>query len=123
MLYALLLATGIAADIPLKDFFRNAEKTAFQLSDDGQWLAYLAPYQNRKNVFGQKGGSPDAARVTDETARDIAGYFWKGNDTIVYTKDFGGDENFHVASVGRDGKNPRDLTPFPKVRAEIVDGL
>lgn len=141
MLNRLILATALAAGvapsvaaarpetaaIPLRDFFRNPEKAMFALSDDGKWLTYLAPYKNRLNLFirpaDAAGEKAPATRITDETARDIAGYFWKGSDTLVYLKDFGGDENFHLVSVGRDGKGLKDLTPFPKVRAEIVDGL
>ena len=46
---------------------------------------------------------------------------WKGNDRLVYAKDFGGDENFHILSVKSDGTGAKDLTPFPKVWARIVD--
>ncbi len=119
-------ASGRAPLIPLRDFFRNPEKTAFAISDDGKWVSYLAPYKNRLNLFVRSATSaPDApaTQLTQETARDIAGAFWKGNDTLVYVKDFGGDENFHLVSVSRDGKKLKDLTPFPKVRTEIVDDL
>ncbi len=46
--------------------------------------------------------------MTAETARDIGGYAWKG-ERLVYVKDFGGDENFHVVSVDRTGDEPRDF--------------
>ena len=36
-------------------------------------------------------------RVTSETARDISGYFWKG-DRILYVKDFGGGVPMGLAS-------------------------
>ncbi len=116
-------ATPPAVPTPMRDFFRNPEKSGFQVSPGGTSLSYVAPYQNRRNVFVQPraGGAP--LRVTEETERDIAGYFWKGDDRIVYVKDFKGDENFHIVSVGKDGKGLRDLTPFPGVRAEIVDLL
>jgi dipeptidyl aminopeptidase/acylaminoacyl peptidase len=61
-------------------------------------------------------------RVTSETARDLSDYFWKG-DRILYAKDFGGDENFHLVSVGLDGKGLKDLTPGPKLTAQVVDLL
>ena len=60
-------------------------------------------------------------RLTSETERDIAGYFWKGPRRIVYLKDFKGDENFHVVAADLGGGTPVDLTPFDKVRAMIVD--
>jgi hypothetical protein len=61
--------------------------------------------------------------LTDETERDVPGHAWKGNERILFVKDFGGDENFHVLSVPIDGGEPRDLTPFEGVKADIVDDL
>ncbi len=31
--------------IPMKDFFRNPEKVDFQLSPNGEYLAFLQPWQ------------------------------------------------------------------------------
>ena len=31
--------------------------------------------------------------------RDLSAYFWKENRTILYVKDSGGDENFHIYAV------------------------
>jgi dipeptidyl aminopeptidase/acylaminoacyl peptidase len=109
--------------IPLRDFFRNPERSGFQVSPDGNSISFTQPYQNRMNVFVQPRAGGEAVRVTSETERDVAGYFWKGSNRIVYLKDFKGDENFHLVAVDADGKNPVDLTPFEKVRADIVDDL
>ena len=109
--------------IPLKDFFRNPEKARYQISPDGSMLSYMSPYEKRMNIFVQRIGSDDSKRITNETARDIGGYFWKGNDHILYLKDFNGDENFHLFRASIDGKETKDLTPFDKVRVEIVDDL
>ena len=35
----------------------------------------------------------------------------------------GGDENYRLYAVGRDGSNPLDLTPFEGVKCDIVDDL
>ena len=110
-----------ATYIPMRDFFRNPQESDHQVSPDGKFISFLAPYERRMNVFVKSpGGTP--ARVTSETARDIADYFWKGN-RILYVKDFGGDENFHVVSVNLEGGDLRDLTPGEKVQAHIVDSL
>jgi len=107
--------------IPLRDFFRNPEQATFQVSPDGNSIAFVQPYQNRMNVFVRPRAGGAAVRVTSETERDVAGYFWKGSRRIVYLKDFKGDENFHLVAVDADGKNLVDLTPFDKVRAMIID--
>jgi len=109
--------------IPLKDFFKNPEKTGYTISPDGEYLAYLAPYENRLNIFVQKIGSEEAIRVTSVTERDIANYFWKGNNRIIYLKDKNGNENFHIFSVDIKGNNHKDLTPFENVKANLIDEL
>jgi dipeptidyl aminopeptidase/acylaminoacyl peptidase len=106
--------------IPLRDFFKNPDKAGHQVSPDGRYISYAAPYARRLNVFVRPIAGGPATRVTSETARDISGYFWKG-ERIVFVKDFGGDENFHVVSVNLEGGDLRDLTPGDKVKADIVD--
>jgi dipeptidyl aminopeptidase/acylaminoacyl peptidase len=113
---------ALAAPPSVQDFFRNPEKAGFSLSQDGKYLGWVAPYQNRLNVFIRPLAGGPEVRVTSETARDISGYFWKG-DRILYVKDFGGDENFHVVSVDLTGKDLKDLTPGDKLRAEVVNDL
>jgi len=109
--------------VPMKDFFKNAEKRSYQLSPDGEYLAFMQPYESRMNVHIQKIGEENIVRVTHATERDISGYFWKGNNRIIYIQDAKGDENFRLFGVDKDGNNPKDLTPFEKVRVGIVDGL
>ena len=109
--------------IPMKDFFRNVEKRSYQISPDGDYLSFMQPVNSRMNVFIQKIGENKTTQVTFATERDIAGYFWKGNNRIIYIQDSKGDENFRLFGVDIDGKNQKDLTPFDKVRAGILDDL
>lgn len=107
----------------VEDFFRNPDKTGYQLSSDGDYFSYLAPYERRMNIFIQPIGSEAVIQITHEKDRNIGGYFWKGNNRIVYVKDSGGDENFKLFAVDKDGKNAKDLTPFDKVKIEMIDAL
>jgi dipeptidyl aminopeptidase/acylaminoacyl peptidase len=114
----------------LRDFFGRPERSFFRLSPDGKILGFMQPYERRENLhvvlLSSEGKAPDfnkARRLTAETERDIEGYFWKGNEHILYVKDFGGDENYHVVSVDVNSGKVEDLTPFQKVRASIVDDL
>ena len=118
--------------IPLRDFFKTPERSYFRLSPDGKFLSFMQPWgegsaEKRKNIFIQtidQSGEPtgEARRLTSETARDIAGYSWKGGSNVLFVKDFGGDENFHVVSASVNG-GVKDLTPFDGVRAEMIDDL
>ncbi len=109
--------------IPMGDFFRNPEKTDFKISPDGQYLSWLAPWERRLNIYVQRFGEARITRVTDATQRDIAGYLWAKNNRLVYLQDTAGDENFRAYAVAAEGGVSKDLTPFPKVRVEILDDL
>jgi dipeptidyl aminopeptidase/acylaminoacyl peptidase len=113
--------TMSAARIPLQDFFKNPAMTGFQISPDGNSISFMQPYRSRMNVFVQSRATGQTVRVTGETERDVDGHIWKGPNRIVYSKDFMGDENYHLVSVDSDGRNLVDLTPFEKVRTEIID--
>ncbi len=113
----------IANQIPLEDFFKNPEKSSYQISPDGSFYSFMAPYKNRMNIFIQKIGDSSATQLTFEEARDIAGYFWPNNEQIVFLKDEAGDENFHLFGVNIDGSNPISFTDFEGVRAQIIDDL
>jgi dipeptidyl aminopeptidase/acylaminoacyl peptidase len=124
---SLLAATALAqtaAPIPMRDFFRNPDRAYFRISPDGKTLSFMQPWERRMNIYVQPAGSTtEPLRITAEKDRDIPNYFWKGPDRVVYTKDFGGDENDHVVVATKDGKELSDLTPFPGVRAQIIDDL
>jgi dipeptidyl aminopeptidase/acylaminoacyl peptidase len=109
--------------IPVEDFFKNPESTGYDLSPDGEHLAFLKPWQNRLNVHVQKIGEEEVTRITSATERDIAGYMWANNERIAYVQDTAGDENFRVYAVDIDGSDFKELTPFEKVRASIIDEL
>lgn len=109
--------------IPLRDFFRNPEKAGYSLSPEGEYFAFLAPWENRLNIFIQKFSETEAKRITSVTDRDLVGYFWASNERIVYARDQAGEENFHLFAVNIDGSNPVDLTPFEGVRAGVIDDL
>jgi dipeptidyl aminopeptidase/acylaminoacyl peptidase len=110
--------------IPMRDFFRHPDRAYYRISGDGKTLSFMQPWERRMNIYVQPiGSSAEPLRITSEKDRDIPNYFWKGADRVVYTKDFGGDENDHIVVVDRRGGEPLDVTPFPGVKAIIVDPL
>ena len=130
-------AAAAAAEVPprypMRDFFRNVDRGYYRLSSDGRMLAFMQPAPGddgktrRLNIFVQPldGSRPvgEPRQVTRESARDIPDYFWKGPGTLLYAKDFGGDENYHVVAVDAASGRATDLTPHDGVRADIVDAL
>jgi dipeptidyl aminopeptidase/acylaminoacyl peptidase len=109
--------------IPLRDFFKNPEKTSYYISPDGKYLSYLASYKNRLNIFIRETGSDKSKRITNESSRDIISYFWGSSERILYLQDNKGNENFHLFAVYKDGTGHTDLTPFEDITVMVIDEL
>ena len=122
-LKALIKADKGTYKYSVEDFFKNPEKTGYQLSPDGKYFSFLAPYKKRMNIFVQKIGAKKITQITFEKDRNVGGYFWANKKRLVYIKDSGGDENFKLFAVNRNGKKAKDLTPFDKIRIELIDSL
>jgi len=110
--------------IPREALFGNPERANVQISPDGRWLSWIAPVEGVLNVWVAPADNVDQARaVTDDDARGIRSYFWSYRpDTLLYMRDSGGDENFHVYAVDLESGESRDLTPYEDTRA-FVSGV
>src|SRR5579863_4396738 len=142
VLLLLLLASSGDAQVkkagglpPLIDrdlIFGNPEIAAAQLSPDGQYITFLRPWKDTRNVYVKKVNEPfSAARLmTAEAKRPVAGYFWsRDSKFILFAKDHDGDENFNVYAVdpaaqpaaGADAPEARDLTGLKGVRVMLYE--
>ena len=109
--------------LPLKDFFRNPERSEYKISPDGRHYSFLAPLDGRLNIFVQEMGATEARRVTKEKERDIVSYLWANDTRILYLQDKGGDENHQLFAVDTDGGNLMPLTAFDGVKTLVIDDL
>ncbi|WP_374965341.1 prolyl oligopeptidase family serine peptidase [Lysinibacillus sp. RS5] len=110
-------------EISVEDFMKNPGSFGHSLSPDGNYITYSAEWENRSNVFVKKmNDDSEPVRVSSSTDRDIAGSFWK-DDNLLYLKDKGGDENFHIYSTSFNGNEEKDLTPYPNVTVGLLNGL
>ncbi|MBJ6980865.1 S9 family peptidase [Luteimonas sp. MC1572] len=102
--------------------FGNPERAVVMISPDGKTLSWVAPVDGVMNVWVAPADNPAAARaVTQDTARGIRNYFWSYlPDTLLYLRDSGGDEDFHLFSVNVATGKTTDLTPFPKTTAQVT---
>ncbi len=109
--------------IPRSILFGNPDKAAARISPDGKRLSFLAPVNGVLNVWVGPLADTDAAKpVTKDTKRGIRSYFWAyTNQHILYVQDADGDENWHVYRVDLKSGEITDLTPLPKVAAQIQE--
>ncbi|MCD9032510.1 S9 family peptidase [Luteimonas sp. Y-2-2-4F] len=108
--------------IPREALFGNPERTNVQISPDGKYLSWIAPVDGVLNVWIAPAGDLAAARaVTRDDARGIRQYFWSYRpDTLLYLRDTGGDEDFHLYAVDLTSGESRDLTPYARTRASVM---
>ncbi len=118
------IAAAGPSDVPLvprKAFFGNPEKARVRLSHDGKRLAFVAPVEGVLNVWVSPDDDPAKAKpVTFDKHRGVMNYSWAYTSKhILYTQDKNGDEDDHVYCIHLDSGEIKDLTPFPKIKAEI----
>lgn len=102
-------------------FFAPPERVAVKLSPDGKWVSFLGRVSGVSNVFVAPAEDPTrAAPITHETTRGIRSYTWAFTSKhVLFRRDEGGDENFHVHAVDVVSHVDKDLTPFARVQARI----
>lgn len=106
--------------IPVEDFFSAPAKTDFQISPNGEYIAYLGSYNDEKNIFVLRAGEEgEAQRLTTETERGIQSYFWASDDELVFTKDKRHD-SLQVFAVHRATSAVRHLMPPSAVKLRWI---
>lgn len=109
--------------IPIEDLFADPARAQTRLSPDGRHLAWLAPLDGRMNVWVRALGGDEERPVTRDTARSISQYAWSRDGRILHLQDTAGDELTHlyVTDLSEEAPVTRDLTPFPGVKADLLD--
>jgi dipeptidyl aminopeptidase/acylaminoacyl peptidase len=108
--------------IPRAHLFGSPYKTFARISPDGRLLAWKAPVDGVLNIWVAPIASLEDARpITNDRKRGIFHYRWTYQDNqIVYLQDENGNENFHLFTVDALTTTTRDLTPFDRVSARIL---
>ena len=128
-----LSAATFAQQPPLIDrevFFGNPEYSGAQISPDGQYISFMKPLDDVRNIWVKGVNEPfeKARPLTQEKKRPIGQYFWsRDGKRILFVKDNDGDENFNVFSVDPTGSPaagsrvpaPTNLTNATGVRTVI----
>ncbi|CAE6686941.1 hypothetical protein CFBP6600_00710 [Xanthomonas arboricola pv. corylina] len=93
--------------------FGAAEKVHVLVSPDGAYISWVAPLKGVPNLWVAPIDAPDKARaVTQDSGRGISEYSWSHRaGTLLYKRDQGGDENFHLYALNLAGGSSKDLTP------------
>jgi dipeptidyl aminopeptidase/acylaminoacyl peptidase len=108
----------------VKDYFKTPKQSSFQFSPNGLYLSYREKDENSKShVYVKNTETDKIIRVIEEGDDLVRGYGWANDSSLIYVKDKGGDENYHLFAVDLDGKNQIELTPFDGVKVNILNSL
>lgn len=101
--------------------FGNPMRFQGRLSPDGSKMSFRAPLDGVMNIWvGGRGDFDSVKPVTNDAGRGIPAHFWALNSThVLYIRDQGGDENWHLYSVELDSGVITDLTPYEDVQARM----
>ena len=102
--------------------FGNPVKRGALLSPDGKWVSWMAPVNGLMNVWVAPSDKPEVAKaITASTDHPISTHFWsRDSNQILFIKDNGGDENFHLYGVDIITGKLQDFTPFGNVRINVI---
>ncbi|MCK4530949.1 MAG: S9 family peptidase [Candidatus Marinimicrobia bacterium] len=108
----------------VEDYFQKPKQSTFRFSPDGKYISYREKDENgKRHVYVKDIETNKATRVIEEKEELIRNYLWANNNRLIYVKDKGGNENYHLFAVNLDSSNPVDLTPFEGVRVSILNDL
>ena len=102
--------------------FGNPMRFQGRLSPDGKKMSFRAPLEGVMNIWvGDRGNFDSVRPVTNDTGRGIPSHFWAlDSKHVLYTRDEGGDENWHLYSVDLASGEIADLSPYEGVQAQMV---
>ncbi len=103
-------------------FFGNPDRAMVNISPDGKYVAYLAPFEDVMNVWVADINNIENAKViTNSKNKGIKGYVWSYDSAhILYMKDENGDENWRLYSIDVKKLKKKLLTPSSGIRSDIV---
>ena len=107
--------------ISRKIFFDNVEGASADISNNGQWLIWVAPFKGVRNLWiAALDNLSDATPLTTMTDRPIEGGTWTADDShVIFRKDTNGDENYHLFAVDVRTRKIRGLTPAGRYLARL----
>jgi dipeptidyl aminopeptidase/acylaminoacyl peptidase len=105
--------------IPISDFFKNAEKSFFRISPDGKYLSYLKPYKGKQNIIIQSLADGKERMATTFTDYSIRDYSWTYNDQIVFIQDIISLDQFEMFALDAATLKVHNVLSLDKGRIRI----
>lgn len=105
----LLTVTRAGNLIPVEKFFSLPAIRAPELSPDGGKIAFLFPKNGRLALGCFDRTTNEAQMVVEGSDDNITGFFWKGNDRLVFLGDVNGSESNFIGVTDLTGQKIQRL--------------
>lgn len=107
--------------IPRKIIFSTPDYANVRLNPTGQWVAWIAAYDNVPNIWGKLLPDGEPKPLTKERGRGIYMFYWNyDNRTILYPQDKDGDENWCLFLLDINTLKSSILTETLGVKAVVL---
>ncbi|QNK61542.1 S9 family peptidase [Pedobacter sp. PAMC26386] len=105
----------------VEDYFLKPQVSEFELSPNGEFISFRQKDTNgKRDLYVKNVKTGSVQKILTEKKELIRQYFWVNNNRLIYLQDKGGDENYHLFAVNKDGSAQKELTPFPKVKVSDI---
>jgi hypothetical protein len=106
--------------IPVSDFFKTPQKSAFKISPDGKYISYLKPYKDNQNLFIESLADGKERMATSFDDASIRDYYWTFNDNIVFIQDLITDDQYRMFTLDVSTLKTRVILAENKVRIKML---
>ena len=101
--------------------FADAGAGAAAVSPDGEQMAFIAAVDGVANIHVRGLAEAAARQVTNATGPGVHHFRWAADSKrILFEKDAGGDECWHLHVLDLATGAERDLTPFERIHARVL---
>ena len=107
--------------MPIDDFFKSHDRTAYRISPDGKYLSYLKQEGKNQSLYVEVIETGKGNRITQLKEKNIIFYFWVSDNEIIYYKE--SNPALHLADIfiiNKNGSNERQLTNNEKSKIKVL---
>ncbi|MES2696288.1 MAG: S9 family peptidase [Verrucomicrobiota bacterium] len=108
------------ARIPIEHFFAQRVIQGATLSPDGKRVAFLGPVKTRMSVMLYDVATEKLEIAVHDPKEEIDFVFWKGNDTLLFAGDVGGNESMMYGSISLKTRKVQRLAESRKADFEVT---
>ena len=112
-----------AVQLPINEFFRTPQKSAFKISPDGKYISYLKPYKDRLNLFVQSLADGKERMATSFTDYSLHDYYWTYNDQLVFSQDVIATDQLKIFALDIATMKLHLLMTGNKVRMKVISRI